>query len=178
MARTNFEATIIERLFEEIRVGVYAEIKPRMLEAMETAFDEAWSAAMRRLAGSPAIDTEAAGTGPVVMTVTPKLRSRGVSNVPTRAPWGTTNTLIQKAFEAHPIGGMTPKQIADWGSTIGVHVAASSVRSTLQRMQHDGEARRRKTKYYPAKASKEPERATNVETLVPHAPHAVKETAA
>lgn len=159
----NFEASIIRRLFDEIKVGVYAEIKPRMLEAMEAAFDQAWDAAMRRLAQSPQGGSGSeSGNGsrtPVAHGEQGTPRTRRPNNVATRAVWGTSNALIEKAFEASPTTGLTPKDIADFGAQIGVNVAASSVRSTLQRMQHDSELRRRKNKYYKIKVAepKDPE---------------------
>jgi hypothetical protein len=143
--------SLMGRLFEEIKLGLFEEIKPRMQAAMESAFDEAWDAAMRRLQAAPAAGVVA--PKPIQAPLVEKAvvsRPKPPGNVGNRAAWGAARKVILGAFDANKSGGMTPKTIADWGVGNGQKVAASSVRTMLQKMQKSGEVRRRKERYFPA----------------------------
>lgn len=144
--------SLMGRLFDEIKKGLFEEIKPRMQVAMETAFDQSWDAAMRRLQAPVAGAAAPAAQAPSVEKSLAN-RTKPPGNVGRRAEWGTARKVILGAFEAHKLGGMTPKAIADWGVGNGQRVAASSVRTMLQKMQKVGEVRRRKEKYFPATAA-------------------------
>lgn len=89
--------SIFGRLFDEIRRGLYEELRPRMQAAMMAAFDEAWDAAMQGLA-----QPRTATPGAVVPSASadrPALhRPKPPSNVGSRAAWGTTKQVIQRAF--------------------------------------------------------------------------------
>lgn len=147
-------ATILDRL---IRDALFRELKPRMQvaiqSAIDAAFDEAWQAAITGLApasgASPAESIAPSNTSEPVRQSASSIRVRPSSNVGKRAEWGTTRKVIQGAFASHGGVGMTPKAIADWGTANGQPVAASSVRTTLQKMQKAGEVRRRKDRYIP-----------------------------
>jgi len=139
--------TILDRL---IRDALFRELRPRLQAAMEAAFDDAWEAAMAGLAQPSAPASHVAPIRPstvATMTVAP-VHSKPPNNVGKRAGWGTTRKVIQGAFASQGTGGATPKAIADWGAANGQPVAASSVRSALQKMQKTGEVRRRKDRYF------------------------------
>ena len=125
--------SIVARLFREVQQTLFEELKPRMQEIMETAFNEAWNATMLKLAETPNTNESHS---------VQKLPRRS-GNVATRAPWGTTKKVIQGALATNRSGGMTPNDIAEWGVVQGQKVAASSVRTTLQKMSKDGEIIRR-----------------------------------
>jgi hypothetical protein len=158
----NFEATLIQRLFESIKEGVFNEIKPRMMEAMETAFIEAWDAAIQRLSQSPAQPSKAPSPVPAIASQSTG-RPRGGQNVASRASWGTSKNLVEDAFEAHPGEGLTATMVAEFGAKKEISIAVSSVRATLLRMQANGHLRKRKAKFYRIVVKPEAPEATEAE---------------
>lgn len=138
--------TLFGPIFDTIKRGLFEELRPRMQAAMATAFDEAWNAATQKLVQPAAVVAAAVIAAP---EKSGQHRPKPPSNVGSRAAWGTTKTVIHGAFASPGFKGMTPKAIADWGATQGQRVAASSVRTTLQKMHKAGEVRIRQGKYFP-----------------------------
>lgn len=152
--------SLVRQLFRELQQTLFEEFSVRMQATVREAFDQAWSAALQRLdegekplasqTVKPALQTLHQQT--VVEKIATE-RPKPPSNVGNRAEWGTTKKVIQGAWAANRGVGLTPKAIAEWGAVNGQKVASSSVRTTLQKMQKAGEARRRKDKYFPHSTS-------------------------